>query len=169
MGDFLKGSELEKYPKTIQEGVALHRKIDKFTDNHKLTKQAKALIRADFERYTPVVCDVFFDYFLGVHWRKYSEIELGTFSKNIYSVLNQNISLLPERSKRFLYHMETNDILVQYGTIQGIGKVLFGLSHRAKFQSKMLGGEKVLEEKKEQLEKLFLPFFDDLIIACKQP
>ena len=41
LGDFVKGNQLDKYPKGIRDGILLHRKIDHFTDNHPVVLESK--------------------------------------------------------------------------------------------------------------------------------
>ena len=41
IGDFVKGRKrFEKYPKSIQDGIVLHRHIDFYSDNHTILKQS---------------------------------------------------------------------------------------------------------------------------------
>ena len=47
MGDFAKGTEKalrEKYPDAVVEGILMHRKIDAFTDEHRLFKESRILL-----------------------------------------------------------------------------------------------------------------------------
>ena len=84
IADDVKGKAYLKYSSEIQKGILLHRKIDDFTDNHNVVDNSKSLIRHHQNKFTPVVMDVFYDYFLANNWSTYSEKELLEFTNQIY-------------------------------------------------------------------------------------
>ena len=73
IADDVKGKAYLNYSSEIQQGILLHRKIDDFTDNHPVVENSKHLIRHNQNKFTPVVMDVFYDYFLANNWDTYSE------------------------------------------------------------------------------------------------
>jgi acyl carrier protein phosphodiesterase len=75
IADFIRGKEIENYPKKIQVGIHLHRAIDAFTDSHPLVKEVQTHLRPRFGHYARVISDVFFDYFLAKNWGKYFNIQ----------------------------------------------------------------------------------------------
>ena len=57
ISDFVKGKRKYDYPEEIQHGIAVHREIDRFTDAHSITKEAKEIfpnsdIAEDFKEVT---------------------------------------------------------------------------------------------------------------------
>ena len=64
IGDFVKGTEYEQYPKRIKEGILLHRAIDSFTDNHPVFLETVDMLLPDFGRYSGIMADMFYDYLL---------------------------------------------------------------------------------------------------------
>src|SRR5690606_5228620 len=80
IADDVKGNQYKKYPEAIQQGILMHREIDTFTDNHPIVENSKNLIRKFQRKYTPVVIDVFYDYFLASNFNYYSPFELKEFS-----------------------------------------------------------------------------------------
>jgi acyl carrier protein phosphodiesterase len=58
LGDFVKGRLKDRYPNEIQHGIALHRKIDSYTDSHVVT-QASRQLETNFLTFFPdVICFV---------------------------------------------------------------------------------------------------------------
>jgi acyl carrier protein phosphodiesterase len=51
ISDFVKGKKKYDYPEEIQEGIAVHREIDRFTDVNPVTKEAKQIFRPAYRLY----------------------------------------------------------------------------------------------------------------------
>ncbi len=115
----------------------MHRKIDSFTDSHPIVELSKQRLREKYRKYAPVIVDIYYDHYLAVNWKDYSKIELDVFVENIYSIIKNNHSILPIKSAQFTNYMLEHNILVGYSKLEGIEKVLYGMSRRAKFQSNM--------------------------------
>lgn len=162
IADFIRGKEIENYPKKIQVGIHLHRAIDTFTDSHPLVKEVQTHLRPRFGHYARVISDVFFDYFLAKNWDKYTSISLESYSKQVYQTIQYSTAPLPPSFLRMLYWMEQQNWLYAYRNLEGIQQALDGLTRRATFDSKMNTATEVLREKEEEIEALFFVFFQDL-------
>ena len=81
LGDFVKTSPLDQYPLLMRRGIALHHKIDLYTDTHSVVHTSIKRITPDRRRYAGVLIDVFYDHFLAVHWSQYSAIPLHDFAR----------------------------------------------------------------------------------------
>jgi len=64
ISDFVKGKKKFDYPAEIQNGIALHRFIDSFTDSHSATKEAKVIFRPAYRIYSGAFIDVVYYLFL---------------------------------------------------------------------------------------------------------
>jgi len=113
IADDVKGKLYLDYPPEIQKGILLHRKIDHFTDTHNIVLNSKDLIRHHQKKYTPVVMDVFYDYFLAKDWKRHSEDELKDFTVFVYKTLFKNFSHLPLKSRVRLSFMAKGNWLEQ--------------------------------------------------------
>ncbi len=163
IADDVKGRAYLDYPLEIQKGIILHRKIDDFTDSHPTVTNSKNIIRFHQKKYTPVVMDVFYDYFLAKNWQNYSEDDLLSFTTKIYKTLFKNINHLPIKSKVRLTFMAKSNWLYNYRKIEGINKALTGLSKRTKFDNRMNQAHSILKEKEALLNEDFKLFFPELI------
>ncbi|MDA0314623.1 MAG: acyl carrier protein phosphodiesterase [Bacteroidetes bacterium] len=140
----------------MQLGIQLHRAIDTYTDSHPLVKQVQSFLISRFGHYSRVITDVFFDYFLVKNWRNYSDTPLVLFSLDPPT---------PRSSPKpfVVFHwMKAQNWLYAYRHPAGIQAALDGLSRRARFDSKMNESTQVLWEKEDEIEAIFLAFFQDL-------
>jgi acyl carrier protein phosphodiesterase len=166
--DFIKGKEIQRYDKGILTGILLHREIDAFTDSHPLVKAGQSYLRPKFRHYSTVITDIFFDYFLGKNWEKFSDIPLQIFVNQTYQTLDQHLDLLPDAFKGMFVWMKSQNWLYHYREIEGIQKALTGLSRRTTFDSKMNEAPEVLLEKEAEFELIFFAFFKDLETFARQ-
>jgi len=68
IADFIRNEELANYSPEIQKGIFLHRQIDMFTDNHSRVRKGTHRLQPKHHKYSPVVIDIFHDYFLADNW-----------------------------------------------------------------------------------------------------
>lgn len=162
IADSVKGKQFLNYPPGVQKGILLHRKIDAFTDTHPIVDLSKERLRGRYRKYASVIVDVYYDHFLAANWKDYSNEELNTYAQNVYHLVQRNHFMLPERSAQFSMYMIRYNILEAYSRLEGIERVLQGMSKRARFES---GMEHALEELSEhyiEFEKEFRAYFEEL-------
>lgn len=164
IGDFVKGSKLKNYPDEIRQGIVLHRLIDEFTDNHEVVKETVNFVRPAFGRYSGIVVDMYFDYFLGKNFTKYSlGISLNLFAFKFYFAAILNYNYLPVRVKRFIFHLIFSNRLQKYSTLKGLEESLIIMSNHKVSAIKPDKTIRFLIENHEELEKKFFRFFPELI------
>ena len=54
IADAIKGNDYLKYPKSIQNGIILHRFIDDFTDSNAIVHRSTAVLHAHFHHYSKI-------------------------------------------------------------------------------------------------------------------
>lgn len=162
IADHVKGNMIDGFSESIKSGIFLHRAIDEFTDQHPIVAQSKLKLRTEFRKYAPVIVDVFYDHFLARDWEQYHHLALNDFAQNVYSLLENNNSILPERTKYMLNYMKAQNWLVGYAQIEGMEKALSGLARRTNFESKMEFAHIALKENYNDFEKEFSAFFEEL-------
>lgn len=163
IADHLRGNDFYNYPPKIIEGIHLHRKIDSFTDSHINFKASKRIFYNGFERYSGILIDIYFDYFLAANFSKYSKISLKDFCTNVYTTYSENHHHLPKSSSNFLEYVIKNDIYNAYSSIEGIEKVLFHLSHRIRHGVMLNESIALFKENEKELESNFQILFKDAI------
>lgn len=163
VADSIKGKTLADYPLRIRDGVALHRAIDDFTDNHPVVRESIVFLRPVFSKFSGVVLDIYFDHFLARNWSQWSEKELTDYALWVYKILIRRYLVLPPRSKRILPFMMAQNWLVGYANFRDLERVFRGMSRRSNFYSGMELAVIFLEENHAQLEKSFNAYFPALI------
>jgi acyl carrier protein phosphodiesterase len=162
IADFVKGKKKDDYPDEIRKGIELHRFIDHFTDHHPVVLNSIRRIHDHQEKYSGVVVDILYDHFLAANFSSFSVIPLQEFSQETYRLLKKNWDALPPDVHYFLPFMIERNWLLNYATIDGIGRALSGLSKRVKYANKMDEAVNDLQENYSGLEADFREFFPDL-------
>lgn len=163
IGDFVKGKQYENYPPKIREGILLHRKIDHYTDNHPKVRETIEILRPDFGRYSAIVTDMYFDYFLALHFRCFSKKSLKKVSFLFYLSVIIYYRHLPGRVKGFIFHFIFTNRLTKYNSLEGLYESFSIMSRHKTPAIDPKRAMQSLEANKVEIEKLFLEFFPDLI------
>ena len=168
IGDFVKGSKFNDYPPAIREGIILHRKIDSFTDSHDTVKETIVLLRPTFGRYSGIIADMYFDYFLAVNFRTYSTNKsLYLFAYKFYFFAFLNFNQLPIKVKRFFFHFSSTNRLYKYASLEGLRS---SLEIMANYKISVLDPDKTITfliENHDELESKFQQFFPDIMNYVK--
>ncbi|WP_291720482.1 ACP phosphodiesterase [Bernardetia sp.] len=169
LGDFVRGKQYKNYPNEVAKGILLHRQIDTFTDKHPVVLQTNQRLHKSFRKYAPVITDIYYDHFLGVHFNKYNfenqskDSELSSFAVFIYQTLEKNYELLPSLAQQVFLRMKKQDWLFHYSTLYGMEQSLNGLSRRAKYATHLHEAFDFLKQNYSTIENDFLLFFPDII------
>ena len=169
IGDFVKGRNLtEQFEERIAIGIELHRAIDEFTDKHEVVKQSKDRIRTKYRHYAPVIMDIFYDHYLARNWNRYHETFLPDFAEQTYGMIMSHEDILPEKVKWMMPYMIKQDWLSNYARIDGIARVLGGMSRRTPYNSKMNEAVEDLKLHYNEFENEFFEFFPELEKFCQE-
>ncbi len=168
IGDFVKGSRYDDYPPGIRAGILLHRQIDSFTDAHPAFKNTVEVLRPAFGRYSGIMADMYFDYFLANHFNHYSGGKsLNCFAYNFYASALLYYRWLPERVQGFIFHFISTNRLKQYKSYAGLEASLTIMSN---YKSKSIEPERsiaFLRENEAQLNGLFHDFMPEVLNYAK--
>jgi len=162
ISDFVKGKRKYDYPGQIQQGIAVHREIDRFTDAHPVTKEAKEIFRPAYRLYAGSLMDVVYDHFLALDENEFTDEGLKTFTINSYALLDQFTDQFPEKFDRMYPYMKAQNWLYNYRYRQGIERSLAGLVRRAKYLEESDTAYLLFNEHYDQLKNLYQLFFPEL-------
>jgi len=143
--------------------MELHRAIDFYTDHHPVTSQSKERLYPVHHKYSGVVVDLYYDHFLAKNFNSYSSVPIDVFASNTYKTLLLNKDIMPTGVQFFLPYMIERNWLVNYATVEGIGRTLIGLGKRVSFENKMQEATIDLERHYSSFEEEFSVFFPQLI------
>lgn len=162
IGDFVKGKQFEAYPPQISYGIKLHRRIDEFTDKHRLVREVNQIFRVDFKRYAGVVSDITFDHLLAKYWHKYHSYSLDDFANFCYVFLKERIDVLPERVQTILPRIIESKRLQSYESLAKTAEAIEMMSKFRTFYFDKKVYQTVVESELIVLEDKFFNFFEDL-------
>ncbi|WP_122612588.1 ACP phosphodiesterase [Pseudomonas viridiflava] len=160
-GDFVKGRLQGQFDPEVEAAIALHRRIDVFTDRHPLVDIALGRFSETRRRYAGIVLDVFFDHCLARDWTLYADRPLEQFTADVYHVLARERQL-PERLAKIAPHMVANDWLGSYREFEVLEQVLRGISRRLTRPEELAGAMAELRRLYEPLSEDFSLFYPQL-------
>lgn len=168
IADGIKGKQYKTYDRDIQIGILLHRHIDTYTDAHKTVRLSTKRLHKKYGHFSGIIVDILYDHFLAKNWNTYSNIPLKNYVDDFYKSLKDNYEILPTRIQKMMPYMIEDNWLLNYASIEGIAKVLYGMNKRTKNISGMDKAVKELEEFYDEFEKEFTSFFEELTLFTKE-
>ena len=163
MGDFVKGPLSGRYGTEITRALTLHRRIDTYTDAHRIVRQSRHRVSPARRRFAGVLVDVFYDHFLARHWDEYNDVPLERFTVRIYSALREHHALLPERLQDIAPRMADADWLGSYRHVEAVGIALDRLGQRLKRGNALLRSADELLAHYDAFDADFRAFFPDVM------
>lgn len=168
ISDFVKGKKKFDYPAGIQKGIALHRAIDTFTDDHHATKTAKEIFRPHYRLYAAAFTDVVYDHFLATDKNYFTLDQLKQFADDTYQQLEQYTLWMPDRFARMFPYMKQHNWLYHYHTRWGIQNSLAGVVRRSAYLTESDTAFRLFEEQYDHLQKCYDLFFPELYAFTQQ-
>lgn len=168
ISDFVKGKKKFDYAPGIQKGIALHRAIDTFTDDHTAVKEAKEVFRPHYRLYAGAFVDVVFDHFLATDASHFNNDSLFSFSQETYQTLDRFTGAFPDRFARMYPYMKSQNWLYNYQHVWGIEKSLGGVVRRSAYLTESDTAFRLFEQEYERLKQCYTVFFPLLYDFAKQ-
>ncbi|NIP39778.1 MAG: DUF479 domain-containing protein [Candidatus Dadabacteria bacterium] len=168
LGDFVKGNPDQHYDGEILKWIKIHRKIDSFTDSHTVFRSSKRLISHERRRFSGIIIDICFDHFLAKNWHEFSNEEFSVYVKKVYSILERNKGILPQRLISILPRLVSEDWFTSYKSLEGIGSTLNRMSKRLRRDNSLAGSVDEIAGNYSELEANFFRFFPEAINFVKQ-
>jgi acyl carrier protein phosphodiesterase len=162
ISDFVKGRKKFDYPLQVQQGIALHREIDNFTDNHFATKEAKDIFRPAYRLYAGAFIDVVYDHFLALDENEFSDEDLEAFTLTTYAILDEQSTYFPEKFAMMYPYMKAHNWLYNYRYKEGIQKSFGGLVRRAAYLQESDTAYWLFINNYEELSMLYKLFFPEV-------
>jgi len=115
LGDFVFGTiALDDWSPVERREILIHRKVDRYTDDHPLVVQARSLFGDGRRRYAGIALDVYYDHCLARDWARWSELPLDRFTAPFYRYLLSRLDDLPERLHAIAPRIAAHDWLGSY-------------------------------------------------------
>lgn len=114
-GDFVRGRfAIRKYPIGVQQGIILHRYIDKRTDSSATVKSLRPKFPREFRRYAGIIIDLAFDHELALNWWRYMPGSVERFDVEVRDLIHDNAELVPEGLQRFMRYADHHGLFTAY-------------------------------------------------------
>lgn len=162
IGDYVKGKEYLYYPAAIRKGIMLHRYIDSFTDSHPITKISRSHISQEYGKYSGIIIDIFYDYFLSSSWNIYSPVDLQIFVDYSFATLKKHYYDFPQGIKNWFPNFIRNNWLMSYSSIEGMEDVLHRMSSRTSLPDHTTFAIGILREMEVEMRNEFTVFFESI-------
>jgi acyl carrier protein phosphodiesterase len=159
LGDLVHIRDIPSLPEPWIAGIDFHRFIDRFTDAHPAVDQLNRIFRPAVGKYAPVATDIVMDYFIFLNWEKIHPQDYHDFAESVYELLQRNIPFFPEPAAMLTLRMSQAKWLDQYKSLAGLEDVMRRMNRKAKFSVDFVRAVSVVEDQKDQLEVLFLEFY----------
>lgn len=166
LGDFWRGAADPDWPRDVEAGVRLHRKMDVYTDSHPVVAEARRLFEPPLRRYAGILLDVHFDHVLARDWTTHADQPLAALSADVLAQLAANAAWLPENLNRFAGYMQRHGLFGAYARRDVIGQVLAGIGARLRHENPLAEAAATLWRHAAALDEAFARFFPDLRGEC---
>ena len=165
LGDFEKGTPAsirERLPDKIVDGIIMHRRIDRFTDEHPAFKQTRQLLAPERQRFAGIVIDIFFDHLLNKHWSTYHPGTASDFIEEIYQLFERRPEWLGAHFGPLVPRLRAENWLAAYGSFEGLEITLTRVASRSPKLTPICAGVEDLEKNYAVFEKNFAIFYPEV-------
>lgn len=128
LADVVRGPQRETMSPAFVRGAACHKAIDAFTDAHPIVKRSRGRIGSEHRRFSGVLVDVFYDYYLANNWQHYSPTTLAAYTSAFYSGVQAHPIELPPDARTMLDRIVRHDLLGSYVRVEGVEHALRRIS-----------------------------------------
>jgi acyl carrier protein phosphodiesterase len=149
----------------IEDGMRMHQKVDRFTDNHRAFAMSKSVLGRGLLR--GVVVDLVYDLLLTRHWNRYSNIPREVFLIEFYERAEVAIQDYPLGVQKFVKGLIKSDHLRHYQNFNDLEQTFIRVDKR--LSKRLLKKESTLSylplviQEFNHIEQHFLEFFPELL------
>jgi acyl carrier protein phosphodiesterase len=128
LADVVRGPQRAVMSAEFVRGAVCHKAIDAYTDAHAIVKRSRARVSSEYRRFSGVLVDVFYDYYLARDWQRYSSVTLEAYTSGFYAGVQAHVAQLPENARALLERIVRHDLLGSYARVEGVERALRRLS-----------------------------------------
>ncbi len=165
LGDFVFGRyALDDWGTLERREILIHRRIDRYTDDHPQVVAARRLFGHGRQRFAGIALDVYYDHCLARDWHRYADAPLDAFTASFYPYLLSRLDELPERLRRIAPLIAANDWLGSYRQRDNVDRAVTRIATRLS-----RNGERLvqclddLRQHQAQIDAGFEIFFPQLV------
>lgn len=168
LGDFVKGPLRGDFSPATERGIALHRRIDGFSNRDAELQQLIRKFPADLQRYGGIITDVIFDHFLSIHWQRFHDISLEEFADGIYAHIDQSNVHWPKEARLFSQRLIQHDLLNNYRNWKTIEGVLSSIGARLSRSNSLDRAAVLVRPQFDTMESVFLGTYPRIELFARE-
>ncbi|MGF1680564.1 ACP phosphodiesterase [Photobacterium minamisatsumaniensis] len=130
LADFVKGDPYVQYPRTVADGIKLHRFVDSFIDALPEVRLCRQLFSPTTRRVSGIALDITWDHFLAMHWTQYHADPLPEFIHSAQHEVSLFTENLPDAYQLTMARMWQQNWLSQYQYPETINLTLTRMAQR---------------------------------------
>ena len=161
-GDYLKGPLKGNLPRGIERGVALHRAIDAFTDQHPQVVELREALPRPLRRYAGILIDLGFDHCLARRWHDFSDVPARQFNAAVYATLSAQDTHLSPAARAMSQRLREHDLLHLYREWHTVTASAERIGERFSRGNPFADLDRELTPFKEDIERAFQAFYPEL-------
>ena len=146
----------------FQRGIACHRAIDIFTDEHPVFARSRQRFHDGYRRYAAILVDIFYDHLLAREWDEHCRQPLPDLVASFYADLEAVQVEIPPATHPMLDHLRREDWLGSNVTIQGPRGAIRRVERRLRWRVDLDGSLAVFNREEAALTEDFREFFPAL-------
>ena len=168
LGDFRKNLDINALPSGIYNGLQNHYLVDQTTDKHNGVKSLRLMVSPKRRRFTGIIADITFDYFLCKHWSYFIDQDFDDFAEQCYTQLSEHFSHIPNSMQPAIARMIRMDWLHAYYSLDGVALAIDRVAERIRFHNHLTGGIEEVDNNIEAFEQVFLDLYPRLMITVSE-
>lgn len=162
LGEYVKGPLRGEWPAEWEQGMAMHRRIDAFSDQHESRAQFAQAVPVEYRRYAGIVFDIFSDHLLSLHWQRFEQQPLREFAERVYALLARHETQLTPPAARMARRLIDYDVLCIYDEWETVSGSLARIGERFTRANPLSRAGSELCEYLPLAERLFLELYPAL-------
>jgi len=120
----------DELPAEVRAGVAMHRKVDAFTDTHPIFLRSRGRLSKTHGLFAGIIVDMLYDHLLAADFERWCGQTLEAFTAEAYASILSRPDLMPEAMHATMHKIIDEDWLGSYATREGIRYALTRMSQR---------------------------------------
>jgi acyl carrier protein phosphodiesterase len=146
----------------FQRGIACHREIDVFTDQHPVFQRSRTRFHDGYRRFAAILVDVYYDHLLAQQWSDHVQAPLPQFVAGFYEELALVRREIPAEVHPLLDHLRREDWLGANSTSEGPRGALQRVERRLSWRVDLSGAAAIFAREQSALADDFREFFPEL-------
>lgn len=166
LGDVAHGADLSMYPRALEAGIRLHRRVDIATDRHPAISAVRARFAQGARRYAGIILDVVCDHVLARNWDTWNPQPLPDFCARAGHALAADSAWFVHAGGRAVNAEKFAQLLLSYQSAEGIDRALARIATRLKKPDALLQASHDWRQWAQALTPQFEAILTDVLITA---